>query len=197
MSDALERLRKRQRPTVPARDISLISGSQDTSTSRNLDLHTSGHEENEGETSSKDDSERSLGTSMSGYLETSNRSKMSSGQEDKTSSDEVSQTSISSGTSTPGYLDIERTEAAIQPLATKQSTLRLEANLSDRLQSMCREHNICREVLLEAMFEHCEANQEALKQILVAAQEKNEHRQQIANLKRAQSMMKRFGQISS
>ncbi|MBD2261162.1 hypothetical protein [Pseudanabaena sp. FACHB-2040] len=50
--------------------------------------------------------------------------------------------------------------------------------------------------MLEAMFEHCEADQDILNQVLSSAQEKNERRQQLANLKRAQSMMKRFGQMS-
>jgi hypothetical protein len=37
MNDALARLRNRQRPTVPNRDASLTSGSEDISTSRNQD----------------------------------------------------------------------------------------------------------------------------------------------------------------
>ena len=36
--DALERLKKRTRPTVPSRDASLISTTTDISTSRNQDL---------------------------------------------------------------------------------------------------------------------------------------------------------------
>jgi hypothetical protein len=81
----------------------------------------------------------------------------------------------------------------IEKFDTKQSTLRMEAGLSDRLQTLCRHEGICREVLLEALFEYFETHPESKQEILSSAQAKNEHRQQIANLKRAQSMMKRFG----
>jgi len=79
-------------------------------------------------------------------------------------------------------------------LQTKQTTLRLEQGMGDRLQDVCRENDICREVLIEAMFEYCEANPEAIQAVLIEAKGKNDHRQQIANQKRAKSMMQRFGQ---
>lgn len=142
MNDALERLKKRNRPTVPNRDTSLapatpVSLSQDISTSRNL--------------------------------------------ETKISKIQDTQTSLIS--------ELE------QLLKTKQTTLRLEQGVSDRLQSLCREHGICREVLIEAMFDHSEANPDVLKKVLSDAKNRNEQRQQIANLKRAKSMMERFGSL--
>lgn len=78
-------------------------------------------------------------------------------------------------------------------LETKQSTLRLEAGVSDRLQTLCRENGICREVLIEALFEYAETNPKALNKVLIQAKEKNEYRQQIANRRRAKSMMEKFG----
>lgn len=81
----------------------------------------------------------------------------------------------------------------LKPLETKQTTLRLEKKLSDRLQDLCRENDICREVLIEAMFEFYEGNSDALETVLGEAVKKNEYRQQIANQKRAKSMMERFG----
>lgn len=80
-----------------------------------------------------------------------------------------------------------------QELKTKQSTLRLESKLSDRLQALCREQGICREVLIEAMFEYCEGNQKILSKVLAQAKEKNEYRQEIANRRRAKSMMEKYG----
>jgi hypothetical protein len=71
--------------------------------------------------------------------------------------------------------------------------IRLEAKVSDRLQAMCRENAICREVLIEAMFEYCELNPEALSAVLAKASEKNDYRQEIANRPRAKSMMEKFG----
>jgi hypothetical protein len=130
MTDALERLKGRSRPTVPNRDASLtISALPDTQTSR--------------------------------YPEV--------------------QISILPELKPPA-------------LHTKQTTMRLEQGLGDRLQELCRDNSISREVLIEAMFEYCEANPSALEAVLSAAQAKNETRQQVANQKRAQSMMQRFGQ---
>jgi len=141
MSDALDRLKQRNRPTVPNRDASLASNIQ---------------------------------------------------------------TSVSPDISTSRYQDIQipiAPEPQIsqplepeQPLKTKQTTLRLEQGVGDRLQDLCRENGICREVLIEAMFEYSEVNPDALKKVLTEATNKNEQRQQVANLKRAKSMMERFGQ---
>lgn len=131
MSDALERLKQRNRPNVKSRDTSLASGSPDTSTSRNQEHQIPENDEN--------------------------------------------QATISK-----------------QPLQTKQSTLRLEQGVSSRLQEVCRENGICREVLIEAMFEYCEANPEFLSAVLSEAITKNEYRQQVANMRRAKSMMQKF-----
>jgi hypothetical protein len=131
MSDALERLKQRSRPSVKSRDTSLASGSPDTSTSRN--------------------------------------------QEHQIPETDENQATISK-----------------QPLQTKQSTLRLEQGVSSRLQEVCRENGICREVLIEAMFEFCEANPEFLSAVLSEAITKNDYRQQVANMRRAKSMMQKF-----
>lgn len=138
MSDALERLKNRNRPTVPNRDASLISAPPgvDTSTSRHLE----------------------------------------------------SQVSI------PPVFQPPAVQEVVPPLQTKQSTLRLEQGVSDRLQEVCRDNGLCREVLIEAMFEFCEQHPEALQSVIAEARTKNEQRQQIANQKRAKSMMQRFGQ---
>lgn len=82
---------------------------------------------------------------------------------------------------------------AKQDLETKQSTLRLEAKLSDDLQTVCREQGICREVLIEAMFEYCQAHPKVLSAVLTKAKNKNDYRQEIANKRRAKSMMEKFG----
>lgn len=138
MPDALERLKNRNRPTVPNRDASISATPMDadTETSRYLDLKK------------------------------------------------------------PAPADIPQpvSQEVVPPLETKQTTLRLEIGISDRLQNLSRDNGICREVLIEAMLEYCEANPEALQTVLGEAQVKNEHRQSIANQKRAKSMMERFGQ---
>ncbi|HEY9628856.1 MAG TPA: hypothetical protein V6C84_16265 [Coleofasciculaceae cyanobacterium] len=130
MSDALERLKQRNRPTVPNRDASIAPIVLDAQISR--------------------------------YPE----------------------------------VQISTLQESHQVLQTKQTTMRLEQGLIDRLQDLCRDNSISREVLIEAMFEYCEAHSEALAAVLLEAKEKNEQRQQVANLKRAKSMMQRFGQTN-
>ncbi len=127
MSDALERLKQRSRPTVPNRDASIVPIPLDTQISR--------------------------------YPE----------------------------------VQISTVQEPAQVLQTKQTTMRLEQGLIDRLQDLCRDNSISREVMIEAMFEYCEAHSDILESVLLEAKEKNEQRQQVANQKRAKSMMQRFG----
>jgi predicted DNA-binding protein len=134
--DALERLKKRQRPSVPTRDASLTSSSPDISTSRYQELNIQEVKTQESNT-----------------------------QEVKTQEPE---------------------------LKTKQSTIRLEAELSNRLSEVCKSNGISREVLIEALFEHYESNPEAWEAIISLAKTKNDHRMKNANLKRAKSMMQKF-----
>ncbi len=132
-NDALERLKKRQRPNVPSRDASLSSPSQDISTSRYQDTQISGDQD----------------TQISGKQP--------------------------------------------EQLLTKQSTLRLEASLSQHLSEVCQDNGLSREVLIEALFEHYSNDPEAWQAILAEAKRRGERRMQMANLKRAKSMMQRFG----
>jgi len=81
-------------------------------------------------------------------------------------------------------------------MQTKRSTFRMEADLIDRLHNFCRSQSISREVLIEAMYEYMEAHPDAMNEVLAAAGEKNEYRQQLANRKRAESMMNKFGGAS-
>lgn len=172
MSDALDRLRNRRRQSVPPRDASLTptgtnspqtSESLDTSMSRNLEEKTPENLELAAEKRPDSQTSGLADTDKSRYLEAVDSSRLDQDVPEPT------------------------------PLETKQSTMRLERGLSDRLQALSRKTGVCREALIEAMFEHMEANPSAQGQVLSNAQTKNEHRQQLANHKRARSMMKRFG----
>ena len=132
MSDALERLKQRQRPTVPSRDTSLESQSLDISIPESLD------------------------------------------------------------TSIPESLDKGVSKSQPKNLATKQTTIRLETKLLERVTKVCAKENLSREVLFEALFEHYEQDSERWESILSQAKEKAGHRLAIANRKRAKTMMQRF-----
>lgn len=105
---------------------------------------------------------------------------------------DASLSSPSQDTSTPGYLDNPISGNPSEQLLTKPSTLRLEANLSQRLSEVCQDNSISREVLIEALFEHYSNDPEAWKAILASAKERGKRRMLLANLKRAKSMMQRF-----
>ena len=156
-NDALERLKKRQRPNVPSRDASLSAPSQDISTSRYQDSQISGDQD----------------TQISGD------------QDSQISGDQDSQIS--------GDQDTQISGKPPEQLLTKQSTLRLEASLSQRLSEVCQDNGLSREVLIEALFEHYSNDPEAWQAILAEAKRRGERRMQMANLKRAKSMMQRFG----
>ncbi len=89
-------------------------------------------------------------------------------------------------------LDISTSGKGENYLKTKQSTLRLEIGISDRLSQLCKDNGISREVFIEALFQYYQADVEAWQQILSEAKKRADYRLEIANRKRAQSMMKRF-----
>ncbi|MFM8622330.1 MAG: hypothetical protein ACKOB3_03000 [Holophagaceae bacterium] len=123
--DALERLKRRQRPTVPARNTSLVPVSLDTQT--------------------------------------------------------------------PRYQEVDRPIDLDTEIQTRQSTMRLEIGISDRLSQMCRELGVSREVLIEALLVHFDGNPEIRAAVVSEAQSRHDQRVQLANRKRAQSMMEKFG----
>ena len=145
MSDALERLKNRKRPTVPGRSLSLDSNSVDTSTSS---IKNNQGQDNE-QTNEKYDS---LGDVKSNTLSKLPKS-----------------------------------------FATKQTTIRLESKIMERLAKLCTRHGLSREVLLEALFEYYETDDDALSFIIEQAKTKADLRQAIANRKRAKTMMDKFG----
>ena len=140
MSDALERLKQRQRPTVPSRDTSLESQGLDISISETLD----------------NSMPRSLDTPI------------------------------------PESLDKGVSKSQPKNLTTKQTTIRLESKLLERVTKVCAKENLSREVLFEALFEYYEQDSEAWEAILSQAKKKADHRLAIANRKRAKTMMQRF-----
>ena len=153
MSDALDRLKKRNRPKVPPRDTSL-SSSPDIQASRHTDkktLHSNDIQSPNAYPSSLAESSKSRHT------------------------------------------DIKTSATVEDELKTKRSTFRLESALIDRLHSFCRTQGLSREVLIEAMFEYMEAHPESLNQVVAEATRKHEYRQQIANRKRAEAMIQKFG----
>lgn len=156
MPDALDRLKKRNRPKVPPRNTSL---------SNSPDIQTSGHIDKE--------------SSQPKNMQTSSAPPPNLTEAYKSR-----------------HTDIKTSTPLEDELQTKRSTFRLEATLIDRLHSFCRTQGLSREVFIEAMFEYMEDHPEALNQVVVEAGNKHEYRQRIANRKRAEAMMQKFGGAS-
>lgn len=176
MSDALDRLKQRQRPKVAPRDASLTSKFQDIQTSRPQDIQISRHIES-GETEAKTDMTGLPAAGESRHTDTQMSKPLGDG-----GSAEISR-----------HIDIQTSRPLDDEPPTKRSTFRLDADLIERLHNFCRHQGLSREVLIEAMYEYMETNPEALTQVVENASQKHDHRQQLANRKRAEAMMSKFG----
>lgn len=77
---------------------------------------------------------------------------------------------------------------------TKQSTVRLETNLCDRLQAHCRKHKLSREVFIEALYLMYEAHPELQQVVIDTAKQRGKQRLALANKRRLDTNMKRYGE---
>lgn len=217
MSDALDRIRQRTKPKVPPRDSSLTSPAPqhlDMQTSRHtdviepespedttsLDIQTSRHVDGFSPQPLRDKPSLDIQTSRHTAPSSPETYENQSGLDMQTSShtdifgpegDEDNSEHLY--VSTSGHIDIQTSKSLDDPFPTKRSTFRLEAKLIERLHGFCRRHGLSREVLIESMYEYMEDHPEAMEQVVAQAQAKNEYRQQVANRKRAESMISRFG----
>ena len=193
MSDALDRLKRKKRPKVQPRTTRVDQESRDIQIPRHTDTSVSKASE---ATSSKDSSDQTgEGIQISRRLD-SHEFELSDHVKLQDASDDASK-----DIQIPRHTDIkvsrlsspELCEGA-EALDVKRSTFRLEVGLIGRMQRLCQDHKISREVMIESMFEYMERNPEALEEVINVAEVKNAYRQQLANRKRAKAMIEKFGQ---
>ena len=79
-------------------------------------------------------------------------------------------------------------------LKTKQSTIRLEHELSQKISQRCQSEEISREVFIEALFVYFDNHKSVQSKVLQEARKRDKQRQKIANYRRAKSMIERFGE---
>jgi hypothetical protein len=168
MSDALERIKNRQRPEVPKRDPAMATIPSQVlilAESNSLNIEQSKHLDIQISTLS---AEMPISQSVDSL-------------ESEDTEFEVS-----------GYPDIQISTLPDKlSFSVKQTTLRLEKDLSDDLQALCQREQICREVLIEAMFLEMLNASELRESIITQARERQRKRTTAANHKRALSMMQR------
>ena len=75
---------------------------------------------------------------------------------------------------------------------TKPRTIRLDSSISDRIADVCYQNKISKEVFIESLFEYYESNLQVQDWIIDNAKIKSSARQNLANTRRAKSMMKKF-----
>jgi hypothetical protein len=178
MPDALDRIKNRNRPKVAPRDATLTSTGQDIQIPRHTDIQTPISSESEFQP------ENDGTTNFNTNANDTNSVIQNVPPPARHSTADISESR---------HIDMQTSTHQEPELQTKRSTFRMEANLIDRLHTFCRRQNISREVLIEAMFEYMEAHPDAMASVLDEATAKNDYRQQIANRKRAEAMMQKFG----
>ena len=102
-------------------------------------------------------------------------------------------TSIDSNTILPSSVPAPNDNLSSMNLETKQSTIRLEKELSQKISHKCQLEEISREVFLEALFVYFESHKSMQSKVLQEARKRDKQRQKIANYRRAKSMIERFG----
>jgi hypothetical protein len=189
--DALERLRNRVKPTVESRDLSSIP-----SVNNHQDL---------------DKDEASLTKSKqapqfhSGVPSTFNRQNDISNSSNQDIEISTSKNRGRRKNASPAVqtLDLEKLssssksvgdefDSSSMDIETKQSTVRLEKKLSQRLTQQCQSEEISREVFLEALFVYFENHKSMQSKVLQEARKRDGQRQKLANYRRAKSMIERF-----
>ncbi|MEO1669902.1 MAG: hypothetical protein AAFR77_03805 [Cyanobacteria bacterium J06631_2] len=96
-------------------------------------------------------------------------------------------------TSSSQLLNQDKQNTVEVEFATKQTTIRLEKQILQRISQVCQESEISREVLLESLFVNFENNEANRAKIIKQARKRDERRKEIANQRRAKSMIKRYG----
>ena len=165
MSDALERIKNRQRPEVPKRDPGMTSTVAQRENS-NPDIEKVRHPDIQISTLPIDIPSSTVINPLK---------------------PESPETKVST------HPDIQISTLPDQiSVPVKQTTLRLEKGLSDDLQTLCQREQICREVLIEAMFLELLNAPELRERIIEQARERQRKRTAVANHKRALSMVQRI-----
>jgi len=182
-----------------------ISKSQESSVSKNQSNPNS-------QTNNQIDSPNSLGVQASTSLDTSisksqessvsesqsNPNSQTDNQIDSSNSLDV-QTSTSLDTSISKSQKLNKSKKnkakesqSLSEFKNKQTTLRLESDLLKRLTQVCQDNSFSRDVFIETLFNYYEQNPKIWKKIIAQAQEKADIRTQMANKRRAKTMMEKF-----
>ena len=75
---------------------------------------------------------------------------------------------------------------------TVRNTTRLEVGVNEALSNLCRQEKITKETWFEAAYLYLSERPEVMKEVIELASERIEERKEIANIRRAEAMKKKF-----
>ena len=189
MSDsAIERLKERQRKKVPARKSSLTQ--QD-----NSKINSSDESINESETTK----DSQLPNEINGNDSITEFSQLTTEQENNNNKIKSSQSlNEVSANSTKTILSQSLSESKdddsleyLQPEPIRR-TIRLDQNIDEYLDDLCKEHKVTKETLFEAAISVCSKNQKTLNKVIVEAKDRYHQRKRIGEWKKLQTMNRKF-----
>jgi hypothetical protein len=197
--DALERLRNRVKPTVESRDLSSIpsvNNHQDLDNDEASLTKSKQAPQFHSGVPSTFDAQNDISNSSNQDIEIStskNRVRVKSAYAEQypLGSPAVQTLDLEKLSSSSKFVSDELDSSSID-IETKQSTVRLEKKLSQRLTQQCQSEEISREVFLEALFVYFENHKSMQSKVLQEARKRDGQRQKLANYRRAKSMIERF-----
>jgi hypothetical protein len=192
--DALERLRNRVKPTVESRDLSSIpsvNNHQDLDNDEASLTKSKQASQFHSGVSSTFDAQNNIANSSNQDIEIStskNRGRVKNASLTDRRRSTLDLEKLSSSSKSVG----DEFDLSSMDIETKQSTVRLEKKLSQRLTQQCQSEEISREVFLEALFVYFENHKSMQSKVLQEARKRDGQRQKLANYRRAKSMIERF-----
>jgi hypothetical protein len=197
MSDsAIERLKNRQRKKVAVRDASLNQSSQPAIELNNNDLLTEASQlaiESNNNDLLTETSQLAIESNNNDLLTETNQPAIEPNNNDLLT--ETSQLAIESNNNDL----LTETSQSILSVDTEpvRRSMRLDPNIDAYMDTLCKKNKITKETLLEAAIVVCSSNQKTLSKVIADAQKRYSNRKRIGELKKYETMSRKFQKSSS
>jgi hypothetical protein len=205
---AIDRLKERQRKKVPKRSSSLnasnyeqIDGERGRGFIKQSDASLAISNRHVDETNESDSNQSTIkiNQSLNESNQKSENTKVSQSLDELHSNDlklevgqsasaEISQLSVTQPIQLANDLFSERTIEQ-EPI---RRTIRLEPKMDDLIDSLCKLNKVTRETLFEAAIEVCSQNQRSMSKVVTEAQKRYAERKRTGEIKKLQTMNKKF-----
>ena len=168
MSEAIERLKNRQRKKVSARNASLNEPKKSNVINENNQAIKQSSRDN-----SIDENSQELNSS------------------DK--NDLMTESSHLRNQSSNNDFNITTTQGVNTKVEHKRRTVRLDPEVDEIMDKLCKENRVTRETLIEAAMINMVKNQRTYVKVITEAKERSKNRQIVGELKKLETMNRKFG----